>query len=333
MSGSYVYFLRGKNVPAFKIGVSCDPVKRIAALPQEIDIASSFMAPVVNGREHKAEQVLHYLFRDYSYKMQYGDGYTEWFAIEVWREVLDFISSQKERLGLGEVCPIPVIARSPQKRVVPPAPSLPPVDERETAEKYREEYDYNHAYNENAMTDVLRTLHTLMDMDVVVGVAEYSVSNERLWLCWRNGMPGHDAEDWHKHKLICDITTPLFVRMGCMPILMEGMNGSQIRRYSNALGVTVFSGMTILSGLENMTVAAIGLDERLSEPEISYNNRKLDGQDLRVPMKLALPCLDRLWPVLDAIKKRQDNKRLQSVIQMFRDRDEAIKAEIRNEYI
>lgn len=54
MSDSYVYFLRGKNVPAFKIGISCDPVKRIVVLPQEIDIATSFMAPVVSGREHKA---------------------------------------------------------------------------------------------------------------------------------------------------------------------------------------------------------------------------------------------------------------------------------------
>lgn len=321
MSDSYVYFLRGKNVPAFKIGVSCDPVKRIAALPQKIDIASSFMAPVVSGREHKAEQVLHYLFRDYSYKMEYADGYTEWFAIEVWREVLDFISSQKERLGLGEVCPIPVIARSPQKELVPPAPSLTPVDERETAEKYREWYGNCSSFNEKSVTAALQTLHTLTDMAVVAGVAEYSGSDECLWLCGRGGELR--LNDYA-------LTSPLFSRIAYMPILAEGRNGREIMSITGS-GACLFGGMRALSLSEDMLVAAIRLDAELAAPEVYYG--KLDGQDIRVPMKLALPCLDRLWPVLDAIKKRQDNKRLQSVIQMFRDRDEAIKAEIRNEYI
>ncbi|KFL89913.1 hypothetical protein AmDm5_1360 [Acetobacter malorum] len=320
MSDSYVYFLRGKNVPAFKIGISCDPVKRIVALPQEIDIATSFMAPVVSGREYKAEQVLHYLFREYSYKMEYGDGYTEWFAIEVWREVLDFISSHKERLGLGDVCPIPIIARSPQKKEVPPAPSLTPVDEQETAEKYREWYGNTSSFNEQSMTAALQTLHTLTDMGVVAGVAEYSGS-ERLWLCGRGGALRLD--DYV-------LTSPLFRRIFYMPILAEGRNGREILSITGS-GACFFSGMKALSLSENVSVAAVRLDEELFASEVYYG--KLDGQDLRVPMKLALPCLDRLWPVLDTLKKRQDNKRLQSAIQMFRERHEVIQAEIRNEYI
>lgn len=104
---SYLYLLVNREGSAFKIGVSVDPARRGAVLPQALDLNSSRQVPMEGGRAYKIEGLLHYWFRDHMVAMPQGDGYTEWFDIAAWPAVLDFLAEQRERLGVGEPQPIP----------------------------------------------------------------------------------------------------------------------------------------------------------------------------------------------------------------------------------
>ncbi|MBD1487595.1 GIY-YIG nuclease family protein [Xanthomonas citri pv. citri] len=59
------------------------------------------------GYANKVERLLHYLFRDRAMAMPYGDGHTEWFAMDAWNEVLAFLAGQRARLGVGSLSPFP----------------------------------------------------------------------------------------------------------------------------------------------------------------------------------------------------------------------------------
>ncbi len=100
---SFVYLLRNKTGDAFKIGVSFDPVQRGAQLPQKLDLEKSLQVSMAGGNAYKVESMLHYLFREYSQSMPFGNGYTEWFVIDAWLDVLAFLDDQKELLGVGDV--------------------------------------------------------------------------------------------------------------------------------------------------------------------------------------------------------------------------------------
>ncbi|WP_036546465.1 GIY-YIG nuclease family protein, partial [Nitrincola lacisaponensis] len=102
----YVYLLQNKARDAFKIGVSLEPARRGAQLPQELDWDRSLQVPMQGGHAYKVESALHYLFADYSREMPTGDGYTEWFDIAAWSDVLAFLVEQRERLRIGEVEPV-----------------------------------------------------------------------------------------------------------------------------------------------------------------------------------------------------------------------------------
>ncbi|MBD4045205.1 hypothetical protein GUH76_15825, partial [Xanthomonas citri pv. citri] len=79
----------------FKIGISSNPRKRSALLPQAIDLPRSLQIPMSGGYANKVERLLHYLFRDRAMAMPYGDGHTEWFAMDAWNEVLAFLAGQR----------------------------------------------------------------------------------------------------------------------------------------------------------------------------------------------------------------------------------------------
>lgn len=64
MESRFLYLLKSRDGEAFKIGVSLDPARRSAALPQAIDLSQSVQVNVAKGSAYKVEKVLHYLFRD-----------------------------------------------------------------------------------------------------------------------------------------------------------------------------------------------------------------------------------------------------------------------------
>lgn len=104
---SFVYLLPNQNGDAFKIGVSLKPAQRGAQLPQDLNWSKSLQVPMMaDGNAYKVEKLLHYLFRDYSREMPTGDGYTEWFSIEVWGGVLAFLAEQRDLLGVGDAQPV-----------------------------------------------------------------------------------------------------------------------------------------------------------------------------------------------------------------------------------
>ncbi len=102
----YIYLLQNKARDAFKIGVSLEPARRGAQLPQELDWDRSLQVPMQGGHAYKVESALHYLFSAHSREMPTGDGYTEWFDIAAWSDVLAFLVEQRERLRIGEVEPV-----------------------------------------------------------------------------------------------------------------------------------------------------------------------------------------------------------------------------------
>lgn len=102
----YLYLLRNKLGDAFKIGVSLEPARRGGQLPQELDWDRSLQVPMCGGHAYKVESALHYLFAAHSREMPIGDGYTEWFDIAVWSDVLAFLVEQRERLRIGEAEPV-----------------------------------------------------------------------------------------------------------------------------------------------------------------------------------------------------------------------------------
>jgi hypothetical protein len=113
VSEALVYLLAETSGRAFKIGVSIAPSRRAVALPQTIDRKRSLQIPMTAGAAYQVERVLHYLFRDHAAEMPEGDGYTEWFEMAAWPDVLNFLTEQRERLGVGEPEPIPEPSSAP----------------------------------------------------------------------------------------------------------------------------------------------------------------------------------------------------------------------------
>ncbi|MCS3807768.1 GIY-YIG nuclease family protein [Xanthomonas sp. 4461] len=113
MSEQYLYLLPNKEGTAFKIGVAFHPMIRSTRLPQAIDHEKSFQVPMTSGSALKVEKVLHILFKDNSFPMPHGAGYTEWFAIEALDDVLKFLEDQRSRLGVGAPERIPVRIERP----------------------------------------------------------------------------------------------------------------------------------------------------------------------------------------------------------------------------
>ena len=108
MKDEYLYLLINNEATAFKIGISIDPVRRSARLPQEINLGQSLQIAIQDGSARKVEGVLHYLFRSYSKEMPRGEGYTEWFSMEAWDAVLSYLSDNRSFLGTSDPTPIQV---------------------------------------------------------------------------------------------------------------------------------------------------------------------------------------------------------------------------------
>lgn len=103
MRSRVLYLLVNSERPAFKIGVSISPHKRIANLPDDIAVSESYEVRFADDSAYQAESVMHHLFRHRRFDMPRGDGYTEWFDIAALPEVIQFITENSQRLGVEEV--------------------------------------------------------------------------------------------------------------------------------------------------------------------------------------------------------------------------------------
>lgn len=116
---SHLYLLVDSAGNGFKIGVSIDVSQRIAALPENIDRAKSFQIKCGEKNSYRVEKILHRLFQKYHLEKEVGAGYTEWFSMECFEAVQDFIHSQRDLLGWTCFEPIPKPPTILPPRVIP----------------------------------------------------------------------------------------------------------------------------------------------------------------------------------------------------------------------
>jgi len=127
---SYLYLLVDSEGVGFKIGVSNNPSQRIATLPERIDTAKSVQIKCGEKNSYRVEKVLHLLFRNHSLKKERGDGYTEWFSMDCFEAVQDFIRGQRDLLAWTHFEPIPQLAHKPD---APKTLLISPMPREETA--------------------------------------------------------------------------------------------------------------------------------------------------------------------------------------------------------
>ena len=101
-----LYLLLSKNNKQFKIGISYDISTRITALggTNLFDLRKSHIVRLPTSRDaHKIESILHYLFDSYRVGAPNGTrgGFTEWFNINCYSEVLDTIRKILTNINLS----------------------------------------------------------------------------------------------------------------------------------------------------------------------------------------------------------------------------------------
>ncbi|WP_454854041.1 GIY-YIG nuclease family protein [Rhizobium binxianense] len=170
-----LYLLKSRDGEAFKIGVSLDPARRSAALPQAIDLSQSVQVNVTKGSAYKVEEVLHYLFRDRAKPMPFGAGYTEWFEIAAWPAVLDFLREHAERLGIGEPLPIPLPVLARPSRRDDPEIRRQRIEEQKqrAAEQQAERRTFAEANNRATVEWLRQFLRELDEAGVIRGILVY----------------------------------------------------------------------------------------------------------------------------------------------------------------
>lgn len=112
MSGqpkAFVYFLRHAQRPAVKIGISVQPLVRRATLPEETDLSQSHYISCSGIPASRLEDLLHALFDEYRVDMPAGSGYTEWFHLECFEQVKDFLRQYQKQLKCSDIMPLQAI--------------------------------------------------------------------------------------------------------------------------------------------------------------------------------------------------------------------------------
>lgn len=105
---SYLYLLVDGSGDGFKIGVSVDPAQRMFSLPETFDVTRSYQIKCGVKNSYRVEKMLHLLFKKYRLEKQRGNGYTEWFSMECFDAVNDFIRSQRDLLEWENFEPIQI---------------------------------------------------------------------------------------------------------------------------------------------------------------------------------------------------------------------------------
>lgn len=103
---SYLYFLVDAEYSAFKVGVSSNPIRRIAALPEKIDFAKSLQFSCDRLDVFRVEKTIHFLFSGDRCAKPVGNGYTEWFSITAFEKILDFVLSNQDKFKWIDYGPI-----------------------------------------------------------------------------------------------------------------------------------------------------------------------------------------------------------------------------------
>lgn len=192
---SYLYLLVGSNGGGFKIGVSVDPSQRMAALPQEFDIAKSFQIKFGVKNAYRVEKTLHFLFRKYHISKERCDGYTEWFSMDCFEDVHDFISSQRDLLEWTHFEPIP-------RPSMPIVKSIQATDEeranRKAAMELKKQKQHLRCYenNKHVVEKFAGWIELLKERDALIGKFYTRHYNDRITHMAMRWMPCSQPQDF-----------------------------------------------------------------------------------------------------------------------------------------
>lgn len=103
---SYVYLMVEADGRAFKIGTSIDPKMRSFQLHNVIDYDRSLQFRFDGRQAAKAERMLHFLFRASRQTREKADGHTEWFDIQCFALVKQFLWTMRDLVGWADWSPI-----------------------------------------------------------------------------------------------------------------------------------------------------------------------------------------------------------------------------------
>lgn len=97
-----LYFLVSTDAKRFKIGIAVDTFRRSTQLTEEINLAESYYVKFSSGREAlTAEKSLHFIFHKYKIRnLPSGDGYTEWFSIEILNDAIRILKIMIRNHGI-----------------------------------------------------------------------------------------------------------------------------------------------------------------------------------------------------------------------------------------
>jgi hypothetical protein len=94
---SYIYFGIAKDRYGFKIGVSLNPKQRTSQIPEKIDLYSSIQFSCHKSDAFHIEKSIHFLFNKHHLSKEKSDGYTEWFDISAFDEILNFVINNQDK--------------------------------------------------------------------------------------------------------------------------------------------------------------------------------------------------------------------------------------------
>lgn len=118
-----MYFLVDAESLAFKVGVSANPIKRVLSLPEKIDFGKSLQFSCERSDVFRAEKTIHFLFSSDRFVKPAGDGYTEWFAIDAFEKIFDFVVGNQDKFKWMSYGPIHDPAQSTLPPVFPAQPT------------------------------------------------------------------------------------------------------------------------------------------------------------------------------------------------------------------
>ncbi|WP_187358368.1 GIY-YIG nuclease family protein [Microbacterium testaceum] len=102
----HVYFLVHSSHKRFKVGIAAEPLRRWAQIQprQQTDFTESLVFDLDSDvSADQVEKILHVLLRKTRYTLpRVSDGHTEWFSYGALSFARDFLSANRERLGISE---------------------------------------------------------------------------------------------------------------------------------------------------------------------------------------------------------------------------------------
>lgn len=105
---TFLYLLRDRSQPVFKIGIATSVASRASALPDDFDWAASRCARFpTRAAALKVEKLLHHFLAGYQVsRSHHGDGHSEWFQSAAMEAAVNLLESQQSLFQCSALLPV-----------------------------------------------------------------------------------------------------------------------------------------------------------------------------------------------------------------------------------